>query len=115
MVCWLPDWNTHRTKSVEELLDGYYRYCGKGKAIVVLSLDQPVDAKNENTVPKKLGPPIDIQIVSPPIFDPEEPAARPPWDSKYSYCYLFHSRKVWFGFEKFGAAEKLTSITIHYE
>ncbi len=63
---------------------------------------------------KALGEPVAIDIVSPPIADPQHPV-KLSWDSKYSWCFEINRRQVWFGFEEVRGAEKLVSVAIHFE
>jgi len=64
---------------------------------------------------KAMGTPIDINIVSPPIADPNRSPAKLSWDSKNSWCFEICRRKVWFGFEELGGVEKLVSVAIHFD
>ncbi len=63
---------------------------------------------------KAMGQPVDIDIVSPPIANPQQPVSLP-WDAKYSWCFELAGRPVWFEFEELRRAEKLVSVSIHFE
>lgn len=83
--------------------------------IVVLTLDPSLDFESCAASVRRLGPPLSLDVVSPPIRDPQLPDRRPLWDRKHGVCHVRGTRKVWFGLEQIGEVERLVSTSIHYE
>lgn len=83
--------------------------------LVVLDLDPASDQAGFAAELAKLGEPEDIDQVSPPVFDPARPDARPAWDRKYSFMHTLCDRPVWYGIEERDGEERLVSISIHYD
>lgn len=83
--------------------------------IVLLRLDLEADLLGYAQEVGRLGEPQEIDIVSPPILDPERPQAGPNWDYRYAVRHSFHDRPVWFGIEKTEGRERLVSVSIHFD
>lgn len=84
---------------------------GERSEQITLTLDPSADLAGFAEAAKRLGPGVDVDIVSPPPFDPERPDSRPPWDRKYSVCHVIGGRQVWLGFEETDGVERLVTIS----
>jgi len=88
---------------------------GARSGIVVLNLAPSADREALASSVARLGPPVDMNVVSPPIRDPDRPDARPAWDRKQSVAHEFGGRRVWFGTETTDGVERLVAVSVHYE
>ena len=88
---------------------------GARSGVVVLELASTLDRAGLANSVTGLGPPIDMSIVSPPVFDPARPGNGPDWEFKQSHGHQIGGRKVWFGLETTQGVERLVHVAIHYE
>lgn len=56
---------------------------------------------------RSLGPPEDMDVVSPPM----SPASSPAWTRKWSVAHTIGGAKIWFGMEEIGGREVLVSAS----
>ena len=88
---------------------------GARSGIVVLKLAPSADLEDLAAAVVRLGPPLDVNVVSPPMRSPDRPDERPGWDRKQSVGHDFGGRRVWFGTETTGGVERLVAISIDFE
>jgi hypothetical protein len=79
---------------------------GKTGGIVVLRFAEGVQPILAEELPS-LGPPEDIDIVSPPM----SPASPPAWTRKWSVAHTIGGAKIWFGMEEIEGNDLLISAS----
>ena len=87
---------------------------GRRTGIIVLTLDPSLDLESAAAGMKCLGPPVDMNVVSPPMRSPGGSAANPGWERRRSVCYMVGGRRVWFGLETMAGVDKLVTVAVHY-
>ena len=80
--------------------------------LLVLDTDPAADRSALAAGVASLGRAERVDMVSPPVFDPGRPHARPRWDRKYSIRHTLAGRPVWFGIEQYGGEDRLVSVSI---
>ena len=105
--------NRYRSSALQAPFDYAELILGSDKTIFALTLKDNSAREEYVLRVSGLGKPIDVDVVSSPIADKNASKTNLDWDRKYSLCYEFGDRRVWFGIEVAGSQKKLVTVSIH--